>query len=588
MNRRALCSFVACLAVSHAASAQVAAGSATPPPLVGVEGKYAAASADRAQLEILARLPNGTTAADLEITGLSQYSAVVASVSPARQLSSHTVFAIDGTKSFLPHIQEAVEVISAWATDSAVTLDATHTAQFVLLGDKVVPEVGPVETSATGFSRRLEAFLSRGAVGTTMLLTGLDQAIKVAEHSGPHDLRSVWLFTDGDDDSKAVTEESARTLASRAAASRVRLFTATTEGKLHSSAYLTHLGTIKSITGGSGILLGRPPGVAARQLHSVLEAETKLSLVRAPLCGLPQGAGELSVALTHLPSKSGSTTLVTHESAWAPAVHQSCCSAAQCSGWRACAGNACEPKSCSADADCGGDAFCEQGKCTDQKPTASMTGKGGNGVWYALAALLALGALVAVGLARSRGRPGPSKAELDAKRAEALRASAEERAAAKPPVAVAPLAPVAAVALEELPETHLVVQLGPPDTQGKRFRLARRVTRVGTAEGNQVRFDIASVSGEHAEFQLYPTGALFVRDLDSTNGVTVDGQRLPRGGRVELKPGAQISLGSSLRLEVTRPGIAPVERSPERVAPPRKPEAAEASPAKKSTVFDRN
>ena len=584
MMPRALLIFVASMAACPAASAQPAPAGAQ--PFLGVDAKYAAASADRSQLEILARLPAGAKASDLEVTGLAKSVAAIDSVASVRPLSSHTVFAIDGSRSFLPLTKETVALISAWATDPTVTLDATHTAQFLLFGDRVV--VGSVETSAKDLPDRLQAFLSGGAVGTTMLLSGLEQALEAAELPAQRDLRSVWLFTDGGDSSKGLTDENAQTIGLRAAASRVRLFTATTKGKSDSSEYLTRLGTIASMTGGSGILLGQPPA-ASSQLRSLLESESGLSLVRARLCGLPQGVGELQVALQYLPVKTSSTTLVTHRPAWASSVNKSCCDPTQCNGWRACTGNACEPKACASAADCGADAFCEQSKCTDQKPNAAAGSNGGNARWYVAGILVALAAIAAGVVALGRRREGPSKEELEAKRAEALRASARELAAAAPavPAVVAPQpAPVAAAALEELPETHLVVQLGPPDALGKRFRLARRLTLVGSGASNQVHFNVASLSNEHAEFQLFPTGALFVRDLDSTNGVTVDGVRLARGGRIELKPGAQVSLGSSLRLEITRPGGVP-ERAPQRAPSPRKPEA-EPGPVKKSTVFDRN
>lgn len=61
--------------------------------------------------------------------------------------------------------------------------------------------------------------------------------------------------------------------------------------------------------------------------------------------------------------------------------------------------------------------------------------------------------------------------------------------------------------------------------KGTRFRIERPVAHVGRAEHNDVRLDTKSVSAAHATLTRLGTG-WSVRDLDSTNGTYVNGERI--------------------------------------------------------------
>jgi len=119
-----------------------------------------------------------------------------------------------------------------------------------------------------------------------------------------------------------------------------------------------------------------------------------------------------------------------------------------------------------------------------------------------------------------------------------------------------PVAP--AEALPDLPEIHLRVSAG--EYRGRKYRLFKTSVQVGGDRkvlSNDHVFDITTVSGRHAEFQTFPSGDLWVRDLESSNGTTVNGQRLSEGQKLKIRPGDQVGLGPDLLFVVERPGAAP-------------------------------
>jgi hypothetical protein len=104
-----------------------------------------------------------------------------------------------------------------------------------------------------------------------------------------------------------------------------------------------------------------------------------------------------------------------------------------------------------------------------------------------------------------------------------------------------------------LPETHLRVLQGdlPP---GTRWRFAGRILRVGAnEEDNDVVVDLPQISGRHARFELFPSGAVFLEDLGSSNGSWVGPDRLRPGVRVEVPPGTPVALSSQLILVIEQP-----------------------------------
>jgi pSer/pThr/pTyr-binding forkhead associated (FHA) protein len=93
----------------------------------------------------------------------------------------------------------------------------------------------------------------------------------------------------------------------------------------------------------------------------------------------------------------------------------------------------------------------------------------------------------------------------------------------------------------------------PPDT---RWRFRGRILRVGASENdNDVVIDLPEISGEHARFELFPSGAVFVTDQESSNGTWVEGRRVPADERVEVKPGQLVALSQQVVVRLEQPGF---------------------------------
>ena len=122
-----------------------------------------------------------------------------------------------------------------------------------------------------------------------------------------------------------------------------------------------------------------------------------------------------------------------------------------------------------------------------------------------------------------------------------------------------------------------------PDTnpQPYRFQLDRRVVTLGRGSNNDIVIDCGSVSVSHAEMRRIE-GGYELRDMDSTNGIKLDGERMPV---IPLRSGLSVKLGdvafdfllSEEALEALArekpPEESPILREPEE-APRRKPAAA--------------
>jgi pSer/pThr/pTyr-binding forkhead associated (FHA) protein len=81
---------------------------------------------------------------------------------------------------------------------------------------------------------------------------------------------------------------------------------------------------------------------------------------------------------------------------------------------------------------------------------------------------------------------------------------------------------------------------------GRAYELKTETTTVGRVSDNAFEIPEASVSSHHAEFLLRGTEVL-VRDLNSTNGTFINGERVTEA---TLKPGQILRLGTiELRLE---------------------------------------
>jgi hypothetical protein len=115
-----------------------------------------------------------------------------------------------------------------------------------------------------------------------------------------------------------------------------------------------------------------------------------------------------------------------------------------------------------------------------------------------------------------------------------------------PPAAVVP------VAMPEMPDyepevptpstaqeaslAYLVMQ----DGEARRLALTKSAVRIGRKSDNDIVFANDSVSGHHAEIHQKRDGSFSITDLQSGNGVTVNGKRVTQSG---LRNGDEIELG---------------------------------------------
>ncbi len=112
---------------------------------------------------------------------------------------------------------------------------------------------------------------------------------------------------------------------------------------------------------------------------------------------------------------------------------------------------------------------------------------------------------------------------------------------------------------------RLVLNSGP--TPGKEFQIDKAEVFIGRDIGNDIVINDPEVSRRHA--RIYLQGNMYIiEDLGSTNGTTVNGQKLT--GPYMLRPGEQITFGEHVNLSfeaVTRvpempPVIQPVQPIP--------------------------
>jgi hypothetical protein len=89
---------------------------------------------------------------------------------------------------------------------------------------------------------------------------------------------------------------------------------------------------------------------------------------------------------------------------------------------------------------------------------------------------------------------------------------------------------------------RLVCTSGP--RTGEEIELNREMMNVGRTADADIRLDDQFASRQHAELRLVEN-AYLVHDLQSKNGVFVDGRRLPSGGTAWLSDGMEVQFAST-------------------------------------------
>ena len=453
------------------------------------------------------------------------------------------------------------------------------------------------------FLKEVERAERQKAKGRTNLIAGLRAALKEAPEAPG--LVEVVIFTDAGDEAndtkkgwEEVVEESVR----RGIRFDVVTIKATPKDFRDGdkpSAWLAshnHLAELSNRTHGRFVDDVADPA----QVDTLLEKSRSDSqgwlVVEAKLCGAG-ATGDIDARVEYAPG-GGATTGYTRTEKFSPQLDADSKTACEgivclptCPSWQACTNKSCGPKQCSAPENCAPDGVCGADKLCAPVPQSRSW------IW-ALAAggllLLVLGIFALT--RRTKATPIEQPAIVDVT-PPPVAMVVEPVPAAEPPPAVEsePIAePVSAPAiqaqnaLEHLPETHLVA-VGGEITHGEKWRLHKRKMQVGgssdPADGNDIVFAVAKVSGRHAQFDLYPSGDLWVTDLGSSNGTFVDGRRITQGERVKLQAGTQVKVSQQVILEVVRPGV--------QVAPPilstskePEPEAPKLPSSKGRTVFD--
>jgi pSer/pThr/pTyr-binding forkhead associated (FHA) protein len=117
--------------------------------------------------------------------------------------------------------------------------------------------------------------------------------------------------------------------------------------------------------------------------------------------------------------------------------------------------------------------------------------------------------------------------------------------------------------------------------QPYRFQLDRRVVTLGRGSNNDIVIDCGSVSGSHAEMRRIE-GGYELRDLDSTNGIKLDDERMPV---IPLQSGLSVKLGDvSFDFQLNDEELEALAREKTPVESPIMPEPEEAPRKKKKVV----
>ncbi len=132
---------------------------------------------------------------------------------------------------------------------------------------------------------------------------------------------------------------------------------------------------------------------------------------------------------------------------------------------------------------------------------------------------------------------------------------------------------------------RLLVRSGP--TAGQTLNLEKSELFIGREVNNDIVINDSEVSRRHARL-FFTDGNYYIEDLNSTNGTSVNGQRI--SGAYQLRPGELIMLGESITMvyELFQPAPSPVvpvpQQPPSQNVPPPAPVPQQYPPAAAAPV----
>ena len=124
------------------------------------------------------------------------------------------------------------------------------------------------------------------------------------------------------------------------------------------------------------------------------------------------------------------------------------------------------------------------------------------------------------------------------------------------------------------------------NSQPYRFTLERKIVRLGRSSDNDIVVDDTSVSSHHCEMRRVD-GGYILQDLDSTNGIKLDSDRMEI---IDLRNGQEISVGdAALDFELTPEETESLSQEKHRPQQRRKlPAAKKADPEKETTPKEKS
>lgn len=477
-------------------------------------------------------------------------------------LRTDTLVAIDHSLSFKQYGFEE----PAWALASHLGAAAGPNDSVGLLLFGYQKTEYPARTNGHDFAQDVTDARAKPWDKVTRLYTYLIEAIDRVAAENPDGPRQVVVMTDGDEESTTYDwKQIAQHAQDRRVWIQVVLFRPPA-GHV-SPTLLDNLRAMAEASGGSRFEFTDVES-AKSTLDSWRSAIQSSLVLDASLQCLTKDKSENSIRVDYAPG--GTRTAWSRDFAFRespdPVFFQPCGSKGpECKAPEVLApsGDHCV-RPCTADGDCPSGQVCDAAACLPGSRPAPPAHPPDRRAWFIGGGIA--GVLLLILLAWLLMRARNTSASVPAPPTPV-----EEAPAPPPPEPPPPPVVPAPEPLPDWPVTHLVVKGG--DYDGRRYQVNKKNYRVGgdrTVKTNDAVFDLGTLSGSHAEFQIFPSGDMWVRDLESSNGTRVNNQTVPRGGKLRIRPGDQVQLGRELLFVVVRPGEEPPPADPERgpSAPP--------------------